>query len=137
MTHDAGPAARVRLPGRVPAGRGTSQVAVSRKFLARAKQQGLGAVTSTGRTDSGIQELISISNHPHAIASQRFAAEMVRRVAGELDLGRVTFTDELRWSSHHHLGGGRLGDDRKTRVVDRNLRVHGTPASMSRAELRS
>ena len=35
-------------------------------------------------------------------------------------------TGALSWA-HHHMGTCRMGDDPRTSVVDRDLRVHGTP----------
>ena len=54
-----------------------------------------------------------------------FAEAAVRRVLTVLGADRVALTSgALRWL-HHHLGTCRMGDDPRTSVVDRNLRVHG------------
>ncbi len=51
---------------------------------------------------------------------------LVRKVVSDLKLDEVSFTRKLGWTSHHHMGGCRMGDDPRTSVVDGNLKVHGT-----------
>jgi choline dehydrogenase-like flavoprotein len=54
------------------------------------------------------------------------AETVVRAVLGRLGVAhpRIT-TGALSWG-HHHMGTCRMGEDPRTSVLDRNLRVHGT-----------
>jgi choline dehydrogenase-like flavoprotein len=49
---------------------------------------------------------------------------LVRKIYSDLDAERVKELDET-WG-HHHIGTCRMGDNPRTSVVDRNLRVHET-----------
>lgn len=53
------------------------------------------------------------------------ARVLIRKIYGELRAEDLQ-EEEIGWS-HHHMGGCRMGDDPATSVVDRDLRVHGTP----------
>lgn len=52
------------------------------------------------------------------------ARELVKQVYGRLGIQQVNERGD-GWA-HHHMGSCRMGDDPKTSVVDKNLRVHGT-----------
>jgi len=51
--------------------------------------------------------------------------EIVRNIYRRLGAQRVQESPENLWG-HHHMGTCRMGDNSRTSVVDRNLRVHGT-----------
>ncbi len=57
----------------------------------------------------------------------RHAETLVWQVLAQLGIEHPTVTvGPLAWE-HHHMGTCRMGDDPRTSVVDRDLRVHGTP----------
>jgi len=54
------------------------------------------------------------------------STKLLKRIASDLDLEDLEiFTGVVDWS-HHHIGTCRMGDNPRTNVVDKNLRVHGT-----------
>ena len=56
----------------------------------------------------------------------RHAEMLVRRVLTALGAAPIRVdTSQMRWG-HHHLGTARMGDDPRTSVLDRDLRVHGS-----------
>ena len=55
----------------------------------------------------------------------RYAESLVRRILAELGVDNVAVKVGARHWDHHHMGTCRMGDDPRTSVVDRNLRVHG------------
>jgi choline dehydrogenase-like flavoprotein len=57
--------------------------------------------------------------------TMRFAEEIVRRVLPQLGAREIRVEAGLTQWEHHHTGTCRMGDDPRTSVVDRNLRVHG------------
>jgi choline dehydrogenase-like flavoprotein len=54
------------------------------------------------------------------------AKEIVQDIYRRLGTQQVQESPEDVWS-HHHMGTCRMGDNPRTSVVDRNLRVHGAP----------
>jgi len=62
-------------------------------------------------------------NDRRTIARARTLVDGVLEAYGARDV--VDDREPLRWL-HHHLGTCRMGDDARTSVVDRDLRVHGT-----------
>jgi choline dehydrogenase-like flavoprotein len=131
-------------------------VGINRRFVAEARKRGLGAVQLRVAFHSGRLWIISDMEvepsprnritllpkrkdrfgnpgaHLHLevskrdAATARYAEAVVRDVVSKLELEDVAFIRRLRQQSHHHMGGCRMGEDPKTSVVDRNLRVHGT-----------
>jgi choline dehydrogenase-like flavoprotein len=51
--------------------------------------------------------------------------KIVQKIFAELGVKDVEELPRIIWS-HHHMGTCRMGDNPRTSVVDRNLRVHGT-----------
>lgn len=57
--------------------------------------------------------------------TMRFAEELVRPLMPRLGAENVAVEVGLTQFEHHHMGTCRMGDNPRTSVVDRNLRVHG------------
>ena len=55
----------------------------------------------------------------------RYSEKIVRQVLTQLGAENVDVAVGVRYWDHHHMGTCRMGDDPRTSVVDRNLKVHG------------
>jgi glucose dehydrogenase len=60
------------------------------------------------------------------VKTRERAKETVLNIYRRLGVQGVQESPEDIWS-HHHMGTCRMGDNERTSVVDRNLRVHGVP----------
>jgi len=58
----------------------------------------------------------------HKTLEKEFKIKRMGRVDGFLNIGSEFSIDA---DSSHHMGGTRMGEDRETSVVDKNLQVHG------------
>ena len=81
-----------------------------------------GAVDYFGDPAAGVALHFSEADHQTLEAGRT----LIRSIYADVGARDVHQEGELTWS-HHHMGSCRMGDDPRTSVVDRTLRVHASP----------